>query len=427
MTNTKKVLVITHLFPPLDCGVGRQIKFVKYLPTYGWTPIVLAAKKSYIRPIYDPSRIKEIPQSAKIYRTFSLEIVPFQQWMPNILEKLLGINPKWFQPVDPFIGWLPFALRAGLKIVKEGKVDLLLSTSLPNTCHLVALMLKRKFRIPWVADFRDAWTQNPYSTYPTPILRIEEKLERTVIENADKIVTITDPIAKGFISKYPKQPKEKFCIIPHGFDPDDFKRIKVEKNKFSLVYVGSIYGERMSVTEVFLDAVSELLKDNPYLEKELRISFIGNMRLVQDSVRSHGLEKVVSVVPHVPHAEAIKYIMTARGLLLITGARHKTSENDKRVFTEMSGKIVEYIATGKPILALTEENSSAAKIVKSTGTGIIIDPMDKRGIMKGILHFYRLYKKNNLKIEPNNVEIKKYDVIGLTRQLSEIFEDVIRK
>ena len=427
MTNTKKVLVITHLFPPLDCGVGRQIKFVKYLPTYGWTPIVLAAKKSYIRPIYDQSRIKEIPQSAKIYRTFSLEIVPFQQWMPNILEKLLGINPKWFQPVDPFIGWMPFALRAALKIVKEEKVDLLFSTSLPSTCHLVALILKKKLGLPWVADFRDPWTQNPYATYPTPILKIEEKLERAVIEYADKIVAVTDSITKGFVNKYPKQPKEKFCTIPHGFDPDDFKRIKVEENKFNLVYVGSIYGERKDVTEVFLDAVNELLNEKPYLEKELRINFVGNVRLVQDSVRSRNLEKVVRVVPHVPHAEAIKYMVAARGLLLITGVKHKTSAHAKKVLDEMSGKIMEYIATRKPILALAEENSSAAKFVKSTGTGIAIDPTDKKSIMEGILHFYKLYGENSSKIKPNNVKIKRHDVRRLTKQLSEIFEDVIRK
>jgi len=120
-------------------------------------------------------------------------------------------------------------------------------------------------------------------------------------------------------------------------------------------------------------------------------------------------------------------MVAARGLLLITGVKHKTSARTKKVFDEMSGKIMEYIATGKPILALAEENSSAAKFVKSTGTGIAIDPTDKQSIMEGILHFYRLYKKNSSKIKHNNAEIKKYDVRRLTRQLSEIFEDVIRK
>ena len=142
MTNVRKALVITHLFPPLDCGVGRQIKLVKYLPTYGWTPIVLAAKKSYLRPIYDPSRIKEIPRSAKIYRTFSLEIVPFQQWMPNMLKRLVGINPKWFQPVDPFIGWIPFALRIALKVVKEEKIDLPQFKDILRTHHINGVRLK---------------------------------------------------------------------------------------------------------------------------------------------------------------------------------------------------------------------------------------------------------------------------------------------
>jgi hypothetical protein len=418
--------MVTYLFPPLDCGVGRQIKFVKYLPLYGWTPIVLAAKNSFIRPIYNPNRIVEIPRSTKIYRTFSIEIVPFQMWLPTILKKLLGINPKWFQLVDAFLGWVPFALRAGLKILREEKVDLLFSTSLPNTCHLVALLLKRKFGVPWVADFRDAWTQNPYITYPKPILKIEEKLERAVIENADKIVTITDIIANGFITKYPDQPKNKFLVLPHGSDPDDFKTINVPGKEFTLVYVGSIYGKRTDVTNVFLDAVKELLDENSCLEKDLRISFVGNAQIVRNGIRFRNLEKVARVMPYVSHREAIKYMMTAQALLLITGARSTTSKNDNKVFDEMSGKIVEYIVTGRPILTLAEENSSVAKIVKATGTGIVIDPMDKRSIMEGILYFYGLYKKNQLTIEPNLVELKKYDVRRVTRQLSDIFEDVIK-
>ena len=120
-------------------------------------------------------------------------------------------------------------------------------------------------------------------------------------------------------------------------------------------------------------------------------------------------------------------MMTAQALLLITGASLTPSQDDKKVFDEMSGKVVEYIVTGKPILALAEENSSAAKIVKSTRTGIIVNPLDKRRIMEGLLYFYGLYKNNRLTIDPNLVELNKYDVRRLTRQLSDIFEDVIDK
>ncbi len=160
----KKVLMISYLFPPLDCGVGRQIKFAKYLPLFGWMPTVLTVNRSFLRPKYDPSRVKEVPPSVEIFRTCSLEIRPLQRWLPAVLNRLLGVNRKWFQPVDTFVGWLPFAVRRGLEILKEGNIDLIFSTSLPNTCHLVAFILKKKFRIPWVADFRDPWTQNPYVT-----------------------------------------------------------------------------------------------------------------------------------------------------------------------------------------------------------------------------------------------------------------------
>jgi glycosyltransferase involved in cell wall biosynthesis len=428
MTNTKKALVITHLFPPLDCGVGRQIKFVKYLPTYGWTPIVLAAKKSYIRPIYDPSRIKEIPQSAKIYRTFSLEIVPFQQWMPNMLKKLVGINPKWFQPVDPFIGWMPFALRAALKIVEEEKVDLLFSTSLPNTCHLVALMLKKKLGLPWVADFRDPWTQNPYVTYPKPILKIEEQMEKVVIRNADKVTTTNSFFKEGFIQKYSDEPKGKFVTITHGFDPDDFQKLETTgEHKFVVTYTGSLYGTRKP--DVFLKAVNELLSEDPSLKDELKIRFVGSMgKSVENVIHRYGLEGTVEVCGLVSHERALEYLLNSSVLLLITGIYHKITVKDSsgRVFIEFPGKLVEYLAIGRPILALAMSRGTVARMINSTRTGVVIHPNDKEGIKKAIRDFYSLYKSGNLRMKPNLEEIEKYNIRMPVKRLSEVFKEVTR-
>jgi len=421
----KKVLMISYLFPPLDCGVGRQIKFAKYLPLFGWMPTVLTVSRSFLRPKYDPSRVKEVPPSVEIFRTHSLEIVPLQRWLPAVLNRLFGLNPKWFRPVDIFVGWLPFAVREGAKILKKRNVDLMFSTSLPSTCHLVAYFLKKKFAIPWVADFRDLWTQNPYVTYPRLILELEQKIERGVIENADRVVTITEPMRETFVERYSDQPVKKFLTIPHGFDLEDFKKLEGSNQKFTMTYTGSIYGFRVHVTDVFLDGLSDLLSENPSLREELEVKFVGSVGSIRRSVSSRNLEGVVKLLPHVSHGKAIRHMMTSHVLLLITGIEREVSNCFKRAPDEMSGKIVEYIATGKPILALAADTSSAAKIVKSTGTGVVVDPSDRERMVEAVQRFFRLYKEDSLKTKSNAEEIKKYDVRMLVKKMSEIFDSVV--
>jgi len=348
--------------------------------------------------------------------------------MPNILEKLLGINPKWFQLVDPFIGWMPFALRAALKIVKEEKVDLLFSTSLPNTCHLVAFMLKKKLGLPWVADFRDPWTQNPYVTYPKPILKIEEPMEKVVIRNADKVTTTNSFFKNGFIQKYLDEPKGKFVTITHGFDPDDFQKVETTgEHKFVVTYTGSLYGTRKP--DVFLEAVNELLSEDPSLKDQLKIRFVGRMgRSVENMIHRYDLEDTVEVCGHVSHERALEYLLNSSILLLITGIYHKIAVKNSsgKVFDEFPGKLVEYLAIGRPILALAMNRGTVARMINSTRTGVVVHPNDKEGIKKAIRDFYSLHKSGNLKMKPNLEEIKKYNIRISVKKLSEVFKEVTR-
>ena len=424
----KKALMISYLFPPLDCGVGRQIKFAKYLPSFGWLPTVLTVKGSYLRPKYDPSRLEEIPELVKIFRTSSIEIPILQQLVPSALNKFLGINSKWLQIPDVFIGWLPFAVHRGLEILRKEKVDVLFSTSLPNTCHLVALILKRKSGLPWVADFRDPWTQNPYVTYPKPILKIEEPLEDAVIRNADKVTTTNPFFTKGFVTKYSDEPDEKFVTITHGFDPDDFQKSETPvEHKFVMTYTGSFYGPRKP--DVFLKAVEELLAENPSLKEQLKIRFVGSVgRSVKNLVRRYRLEDTVEVRGYVSHKRALEYLLNSSMLLLITGIYHKDTVRDSsgRVFDEFPGKLVEYLALGKPVLALATGEGTVARIIKSTKTGIVLHPSDKEGIKKAVREFYSLHKRGNLKVKPDFEEIKKYNIRISVKNLSKLFDEVTR-
>lgn len=411
----RKVLMITYLFPPLFCGAGRQIKVAKYLPSFGWLPIVLTVKKSRLETRRDETRLEEIPDSVKICRTFTLESRLLQWYIPVLLKKFLGINSKWFQIPDTSIGWLPFALRMGSKIIRKEKIDLIFSTSLPNTNHLIGLILEERCKIPWVADFRDPWTQNPYLDYPKPVLKIEESMESAVIRNADKVTTINSFYTKSFALKYSDQSRAKFVTITHGFDIEDFQGTSVKAiDKFTITHVGTLYGLRRVTS--FLEAISELVSENKNLKKDLKIKLIGRVgKVVKKVVQQRGLENIVEISGYVSHKKALEHLLGSSALLLVTGSSQ-----------EITGKLPEYLGVGKPILALGAKSGTAAKIIRSTGTGLTVHPDDKSEIKNTIRHFYHLYRKDKLKTEPDANEIRKYNVRSLTRKLSEIFDGAIK-
>jgi len=243
---------------------------------------------------------------------------------------------------------------------------------------------------------------------------VEELMEAAVIRNTDKVIAINEAIRKRFAEKYSDQPAEKFVRLQHGFDPDDFQGLHLKHmSTFTIAYVGSLYGRRNPNS--FLRAIKELISEHPEMKENLLVKFVGSVGIARKISRKYSLNRVVEVSGHVPHRKALEMLCSSHVALLITG----------NVEEELTGKIVEYVASGIPILALTSDNSSAGKMVKSTKTGLVISPDDIYGIKKAILHFYSLYKRGELKVEPNNREINKFDIRKLTRRLSEIFNEVI--
>ena len=410
-SHMKKVLIISYLFPPLNCGVCRQSKIAKYLSQYGWTPIILSVKKSRLRPIYDKSLLNDVRSITKIYRTASFESKILMQYIPGHS----GINYKYFNIPDPFIGWLPFAVLRGINIIKEEKVDAILSTSMPNTCHLLALILKKISKLPWIADFREAWTQNPFIVYPKVVLNVENKMEASVIKNAEKITAINDPIRNDLIGKYPDQTPGKFMTIPHGFDPEDFRDVeKLPSKKFTITYTGSLYGRRSAKT--FLEAIKEIIGDDKNMKNELRIQFVGNVHTAKEITERLNLTDLVTTSGFVSHQQVFSYLVNSDVLLLIIGS----GKNDNAIST---GKLFEYMGSGTPVLALIPDGV-AADIVKSANLGIVVHPDDKTEIKNAILQLYTKYKKGKLKIEPNQEIIKQHDMRTLSKKFAEVLDEV---
>ena len=165
----RQVLFVTYYFPPLGgAGVQRALKFVKYLPQFGWKASVLTVRPPRGR-LLDASLLEEIPASASVFRT-AAPALPL--WLPWRFRSLVA---RWLLPVDEQIGWLPLAARGGSQMLRATQFDLLLSSSAPYTSHLIAARLKDSAGLPWIADFRDPWIGNISSAYPT---RLHQRIRR---------------------------------------------------------------------------------------------------------------------------------------------------------------------------------------------------------------------------------------------------------
>lgn len=410
----KKALVIAYHFPPLGGGgVFRTLKFTKYLPRFGFEPYVLTVKNAMYQT-KDPTLLNDIPPEVKISRTLSIEhrlfLKPFYA---------LKTDPKWVFVPDINIGWLPFAVRRGRKIIQKESIDVIYVTAPINTGLLVGYLLKKKTGKPLVIDFRDPWTDNPFVRYPTRLHEyIEEKMEEEIVTNADYVIVAGDPIKKSFMQKYPFL-KSRMEVITNGYDPDDFKNLKTyeQTNKFRITYTGSLY--RVRNANSFLLALKKLAEEKVHLREKLEVIFVGNFNKETPLlVKKLGLEDVVKLARYISHKECIEVMLNSDILLLLI-----TEKGPQKEWT-LTGKLFEYLASRRPILAVAPENGEAAEIIKSMKAGVIIPPNDIELIGKTIFSFYEMW--NQGKSVEMTGDIHKYNRVFLTQRLAQIFYSVIK-
>lgn len=415
----KKVLLIAYHFPPVGgAGVQRTSKFVKYLRNFGWEPLVLSRDPGKME-LRDHSLIKDIPEDIKIWRTTAWD---FNVW-PGLLKlpgKLIG--RKILIP-DAERLWQLSARKTAAKIVRDGKVDLIYTTSSPYSAHLMGLHLKKLFPgIPWVADFRDEWMNNPYlldNPHCKPRMRIESSMERQVLETADCLITNTPFMLDNFINNHRELLLEnKFFTIPNGFDPEDFSEASVaapNNIRFTITYTGALYGRRKPDT--FFAALSSLIRSGEIDKNTISVQFTGHFHIdrLKQQVEREGLQGAVEFSSYIEHDECIKRLTGSDCLLLIEGG----GRGSEAFFT---GKIFEYINAGRPILANIPFNGAAAQVIRDTATGLVSDCDDVDTTAANLLTFYKSWLHRNNEYSPNHEAISRYDRKALTKRLAEVFE-----
>jgi glycosyltransferase involved in cell wall biosynthesis len=436
----RKVLIVAYWFPPFGGGgVQRTVKFVKFLQAYGWDPVVLTVK-AWGLELRDNTMLKEIPKNVRVYRTISFEPIRIYQVIKRIWSKNSGQPPlkdnngsstkdllRLIKDVihllsipDTEIGWLPFAVLQGKKIIETENIECIYSSSGPPTCHLIALCLKQWTNLPWVADFRDPWTQHQFASYRYKTrLRVDESLELMALKTADKLLTVTQAFADGFSQKYNQVPRNKFKVITNGYDADDFSKIpsatEQKNRKFTIVHTGSFLGLR--TPKFFLNALKLLLDETPSLRKDIEVIFAGRLETKDKKVVCDlGLEDVVKLVGYVSHQEALLLLSNSDVILLILASV------ETGVYP---GKIFEYLAVGRPVLALVPQNGIAAELIEKSKTGAIVDSEQVTSIKDAICRMYERYKDKTLTIHPDLSVVEQYERKRLTRDLAATFNQVL--
>ncbi len=457
----ENILLISYDFPPALAGVRRIVKFAKFLPEFGYDPIVLAATPDPMAPL-DYEIEREVEKAGyPVYRTPSLDlnhVYGFLATLPReyhrIKNRLLSYldEARMFAPgtrsqdtlplvderekqregprglwrwlaksvrralylPDDRIGWLPFAYPQAVRILESRPVRYILTTSYPNSTHLLGAILKRRYKVLWIADFRDGWTTNPYfADYPTPLHRKwNARWEARVAQEAELLITVSEPIAEHLRSLAPHP--EKVHVIPNGFDPDDFIDLPVMRfERFTLVYTGTLFGQRSP--EPLFAAMRILFDKYPHISSEFQAIFLTKWQPEHERmIESYRLKDQVICYGIQPYRVALQFQRNAHALVAIEGpARHGEMMLTQKVF--------EYLACGKPILAITPENA-LAQLVRQTRTGFVVNPDD---ISQLVERLYDLFM-GAIDFSPRTDLIVKYQRREQARELASLMDDLRR-
>lgn len=443
----KKVLIIAYYFPPLGwSGVQRTLKFIKYLRDFDWEPIVVTVGKTKFS-ILDKSLEDELPKDIKIIRVDDIVLKDVTDVMKGqikgyveasinsisdeslkklyeeeIEKKISELRDMVLLP-DGNVIWANNVIKEINDKIDFTEIDVVYTTSSPYSAHIIGEYIKKEYSIPWIADFRDQWVDNPYIDYNKDSLRykLEKNMEKNIVFNCDRLIMVTPVITENYISTY-KIEKNKVITITNGYDEEDFKNIKSKKqnNKFTIVHNGSFY---LKINPYTVARVIKKLVENDIIdEKKIEIILNGNndYNIINKFKEIMGkYSYIITINGYLSHEESLIKSNDADILLLICGEE----ESSKQVYT---GKVFEYLRLRKPVLSISPKGSLVEKLLHETECGINAEYSDIETIEKIILNYYNSWLKGN-KIKVGAKNIEKYERKELTKKLVEIFNEVYYK
>jgi len=414
------LFIANRFYPSSKVGALRPTKFAKFLPEFGWQPIILTASQGqgtllfnnavYRLPALNSNRIyawgrQAFPQSKRL----SSASVKSKAGDATLSGARSAIFNRWLFIPDVHIFWALRAAQFGLQLAKANDVRAIFSTAPPYSSHLAAWIIARRLGLPWVADFRDPWLTNSEINYPTPVHRwLNSRLEAIIIRTADRVSNVSPQTQEDFIVRYPDKSKASFLTIYNGFDADDFvgiKRGRLPQKRLRILHNGTFYGTKNPIS--FLSALEKLRDDE--LLNDIEICFVGaSKKALQPLIDTLGLSPYVTILGYMPHQTSLQYLLDADLLLLISGAARK----------RIPAKLYEYLATGKPILALGLPQSATAHLIDASRSGIFADYSSPTEIADGLMKLINCLRRGNAPSAQKEF-VAKFEYRVLTKQMAQ--------
>lgn len=418
------VLLITYEFPPSGgVGVQRALSLARYLPETGFSVHVLTARNP-ASPVFDPGLLVHVPASVRVHRTWTLEpSYRIRKSLWTITSRrhpdLTGVDhrqrggtvnrvrasfktalartiQRWLSP-DPHVMWLPLAYRRACRLVENQDIEVVLTTAPPFSLLLLANRLKRRYpHLQMVSDFRDEWRRfflKDFEFLDTARTRQRaEEIEHEAVRSSSLVVAVTQSSLDQLRNTYPHEADSKFVWIPNGYDPAAFRSWSARRHGTSnmvVTYVGTAY--KVCSPRYYLDALDDL---PDAIRSKIETRFIGRI-IDEEQCVFQSRKSPLRVFGFLPQAEAFRW-MEETDYLLVTVTNGFA----------IAGKLFEYLATGKPILAISPLDGEVARLIRETGAGWCVDPDDHVGIKQMLT---MAYERLNGQTQPL---ARKPDVIG---------------
>lgn len=419
----RRVLVLAYDFPPRgSTSVLRIAKFVRYLPEFGWQPVVVAA--AVHGGMRDEALLAQLPPDLDVLRVPN-PLAPrgglpaAHAPRPSARARLRGLLRSALIP-DPQLLWVPAAVRAASRRIERGDIAALLTTAPPFSVHMAGLWLKRRFpALPWLMDMRDIWSENPAITSALAY-KLQRACERACVTHADRVITATDG-QRRLIQHSLDQPAARLTTITNGFDPLDVPAVSPSEphSALRLTYVGSMIGTRAAAAGGFFAALDRLAAEG-VTAQQLQVRLIGIFDPTIHARAAPLVERgIVTLLPFMPYAAAYAEMAAADVLLL-------TTSDDREGRLSHPNKLFEYFAVGRPVLALTPPGD-VAELVRQAGVGLALTPGAVEQIAAALRDLLQQHQAGRLpRFAANDARFARFERRALTAQLVADLEELTR-
>ncbi|AKB53791.1 MULTISPECIES: glycosyltransferase [Methanosarcina] len=425
----KKVLIVSYYFPPDPAIGGLRINgLAKYLPDFGWEPVILT---------------KNSPDNFTL--KYTIVRTPYCEYDSiNSFKNMFGLNPKssfkgqlgrstlkdkktFLYLLSNFITeiitypdnqkkWYSDAFKIGDELLTNEKIDAIISSSSPIISHIIAHDLSEKYNIPWIADLRDLWTQNHYCTHSKIRKVFDKRLELKTLAASDAITTVSSNLASN-LRKFHN--RKSVYSIPNGYDLEESINTNISlSNKFTITYTGSLYNGKRDPSKLF-NALNELIKEKKIDRKNIEIRFYGpKEEWIKEEIKKYSLQDIISHNGLV--SRDISLVKQKESQLLLLLLWDHPSEIG--VYT---GKLFEYLASKRPILAIGGPKGVVNDLLEETETGYFVSSVED--IKNTIIKYYTEYKLNGqVSYKGNNSKIEKYSQKEMARKFADILDNFIK-